>query len=79
MDVQRIIALAIVGVAAAYLGRCFLISARAFFSSRSGCGGGCAKCAFAQEVKSRSQSTARRSDIIPLMEVRTLPKRPSGG
>jgi hypothetical protein len=74
MSAQQLITLIIVAIAAIYLGRNLVASARNFFSNKSeGCGG-CGKCAFAD--KSRTQTPAStRPNIIPLTDIRTLPKK----
>jgi hypothetical protein len=72
MDTQQLIALTLVGAAAVYLGRQFVVSARNFFSARSGCSSGCGKCAFAREVaRKQTGKTPVRGSVIPLMDVRT--------
>ena len=77
MDIQQIITFLIVGVAAVYLGRYLMQSARALFSAKSdGCAGGCGNCAFAPKEGSAGRSdgtSASRSQIIPLTEIRTVP------
>ena|SRR5579862_298947 len=77
MDVQQVVALSIVGVAAVYLIRSFVLSARSFFNAKSGCGGGCSRCAFSKEGGAKPLPPTRRTDIIPLMEIRSLPKNDS--
>ena len=73
MSAQPLIALLIVAIAAVYLGRNLVASARNFFSNKSeGCGG-CGKCAFAE--KPQSKPAAARPNIIALTDIRTLPKK----
>ncbi len=80
MDVQKLISLGIVAAALVYLGRQFVASAKAFFEQKSGCGGGCGKCAFAEQgntgkkTDSKVQGTAA-GNIIALGEIKTLPRR----
>jgi hypothetical protein len=69
MDGQQLIALAIVGAAALYLGRGFIVSARNFFSRQGGCGG-CGKCSFAAREHAGGQppNSPPKLTIIPLMD-----------
>ncbi len=74
MSAQQLIALLIVAVAAVYLGRNLVASARSFFSNKSeGCPG-CGKCAFADKAPSKTSASAR-PNIIPLTDIRSLPKK----
>ncbi len=74
MPAQQLITLLIVAVAALYLGRNLITSARNFFSNKSeGCGG-CGKCAFAEKTRTQSPA-APRPNVIPLGDIRTLPKK----
>lgn len=74
MSVQQLITLAIVAVAAIYLGRNLIASARRFFSNKTeGCGG-CGKCAFADKSPSKTPASSR-PNIIALSDIRTLPKK----
>ena len=74
MSAQQLITLLIVAVAAVYLGRNFLASARSFFSNKSeGCGG-CGKCAFADKPRTQPPAPAR-PNVIALTDIRTLPKK----
>lgn len=83
MDVQRLSALLIVAIAATYLGRSLLTSARAFLQDKSGCGGGCAKCAFAEGGGNKMGRKANRipaeavnpSNVIAIADIRTLPHK----
>ncbi len=81
MDVQKLIALAIVGTALIYLGRQFVASAKSFFASKSGCGGGCSKCAFAEQGNAGKKTggkvvgTSASGNVIALGEIKTLPRR----
>ncbi len=83
MDVQRISALIIVAVAAMYLGRSLLTSTRAFLQDKSGCGGGCAKCAFAEGGRDKPERKASRlsaesvkpSNVIAIADIQTLPRK----
>ena len=72
MDVQQLIALAIVTAAALYLGRGFIVAARRFFSQQAGCGGGCGKCGFAPRGRAVGQTPKMPANvtIIPLKDVR---------
>ncbi len=73
MSAQQIISLAIVAVAAVYLGRGLVASFRNFISNKNeGCPG-CGKCAFAE--KPSSKPSAARPNIIALTDIRTLPKK----
>jgi hypothetical protein len=75
MSAQQLITLLIVAVAAVYLGRSLFTAARSFFSNKSeGCGSGCGKCAFADKARPQT-SAAVRPNIIPLGDIRTLPKK----
>ena len=62
-----------VTMAALYLGRYVFDSVRAIVKARSGCGEGCAKCAFAEQPKKRGAKTP--GSIIPLTDIRSLPPR----
>jgi hypothetical protein len=74
MSAQQLITLAIVAVAAIYLGRNLVASARNFFSNKTeGCGG-CGKCAFAGKPQNKAPANAR-PNIIALTDIRTLPKK----
>jgi len=74
MSAQQLITLLIVAIAAVYLGRNLVASARNFFSNKSeGCGG-CGKCAFADKPRTQSPATTR-PNIIALTDIRTLPKK----
>ena len=78
MDGQRILTLMIVAAAAAYLLRNLVVSGRAFFANKSGCGGGCGKCAFAQkgDVSFKKPVTpAGQPNLIALSDIRTLPSK----
>lgn len=78
MDMQQIIALGIVSVAALYLGRNALRAWKAFRSGK-GCASGCGKCAFAVQVKEARKRNAAPSGrkVIPLLDIkRTSNKRP---
>ena len=85
MDSQRVIALLMVAAAAAYLGRSLVTSARDFFAAKSGCGGGCAKCAFAEgggkkgerATKPTNALIAPQPNVIALSDIRTMPHRRS--
>ena len=70
MDGQQMIVMAIVAIAAIYLGRNFVRSAQAFFSKKGGCASGCGKCAFAQQVKQAQKNGAAKRHVIPLTEFR---------
>ena len=77
MSIQQLITLLIVAVAAIYLGRNLVASARNFFSNKSeGCGG-CGKCAFADKAPSKTPASAR-PNIIALTDIRTLSKKYPG-
>ena len=69
MNGQQMVTALIVLVAAVYLGRNFLRSAKAFFSKKGGCASGCGKCAFAQQVKQAQKDSAARRNVIPLTVV----------
>ena len=74
MSIQQLITLLIVAVAAIYLGRNLVASARNFFSNKSeGCPG-CGKCAFADKTPSKTPASTR-PNLIPLTDIRTLPKK----
>ncbi|MCW3096727.1 MAG: hypothetical protein JWL77_2345 [Chthonomonadaceae bacterium] len=74
MSAQQLITLIIVAVAAVYLGRNLVASARNFFSNKSeGCPG-CGKCAFADKPRTQMPASTR-PNIIPLTDIRTLPKK----
>ena len=76
MNAQQILALVIVAIAALYLGRNFVRSCRAFFSSKSGCSEGCGKCSFAPKAGKPGQTvSSARPNVIPLTDIRTLPQR----
>jgi bacterioferritin-associated ferredoxin len=70
MNAQQIITLALVAVAAVYLGRRLVQSVRDLFSPRSGCSSGCGKCGFARELATKSAAaSSERRNIIPLSEI----------
>jgi len=74
MSAQQLITLLIVAIAAVYLGRNLVASARNFFSNKSeGCGG-CGKCAFADKPRTQSPPNTR-PNMIALTDIRTLPKK----
>ena len=81
MDIQKLVTLAIVGTALIYLGRQFVASAKAFFASKSGCGGGCSKCAFAEQGNTGKKTggkvagTSAPGNVIALGDIQTLPRR----
>ncbi len=77
MNGQQIATALIVLVAAVYLGRNFVRSAQAFFSKKGGCGSGCGKCAFAQQVKAAQKQSAARRNVIPLAAVSSASSRKS--
>lgn len=64
-----------VAAAAIYLGRYIYGSVRAILNARSGCGDGCAKCAFAEQPKRARTSATPPGGIIPLADIRAVPKR----
>ena len=74
---QQIAVMACVAAAAVYLGRYVFDSVRAVVKARSGCGEGCAKCAFAEQPKKSSgkANASAPGSIIPLTEIRSLPVR----
>lgn len=75
MNLQQFLALILVSLAAIYLARNMVRALRSFLSGKSGCGDGCGKCGFAPtDSPGRPAETARRPDIIPLSEIRSLPK-----
>ena len=77
MNVQQILALMLVGLAAAFLLRLFAGSLRAFLSGKGGCGSGCGKCSFAPKdpLLGKKASSQGRPDIIPLTEIRPVMKK----
>jgi len=77
MDIQQIIALMIVAVAAVYLGRNAWRAWQAFRSGKGGCESGCGKCAFAvKELRGRKPSiTSSALNIIPLSESKPASKK----
>lgn len=68
MDVQQIIALSIVALAAGYLGRNGWRAWRAFRQSKGGCASGCGKCGFAG--KDPAEGAARPQNVIALTDIR---------
>jgi len=71
---QQAIVFLCVAAAALYLSKYIFDSVRAIVKARSGCGEGCAKCAFAESTqKHANKGAAAPGRIIPLSEVRTLP------
>ena len=74
---QQVVVYLCVAAAALYLGKYIFDSVRAIVKARSGCGEGCAKCAFAESHAKRVKggSAATPGGVIPLSEVRTLPDR----
>lgn len=74
---QQIIVYVCVAAAALYLGRYIVDGVRSIVNARSGCGEGCAKCAFAEPAQKRSGGTAGSpaGSVIPLSDIRTLPGR----
>src|SRR5205823_15126685 len=74
---QQVAVTVCVIVAALYLGRYVFDSVRAIVKARSGCGDGCAKCAFAEQPKKQGPKPAGSTpgSIIPLTDIRTLPPR----
>jgi bacterioferritin-associated ferredoxin len=81
MNIQQVIALGIVAIAALYLGR---NAVRAFQALRSGksCGSGCGKCGVAAQIEAARKSTttvrpssARPSQIITLSEISSPPSK----
>lgn len=77
MDTQKLIAMLLVGAAAAYLLRNLAVSARAFFANKSGSCGGCGKCGFAQKSDTfkKSNTPAGQPNLIALSDIRTLPNK----
>ncbi len=82
MNTQQLIAFGVVGLAALYLGRNFVVSARNFFAKKGGgCASGCGKCAFAEKgtpFAARSAQNEKRN-IIPLSALTTRPPLPQAG
>ena len=75
---QQIAVMVCVAAAALYLGRYVFDSVRAIVKARSGCGEGCAKCAFAEQPKKKGAASTNASapgSIIPLTDIRSLPVR----
>ncbi|HZO90432.1 MAG TPA: hypothetical protein VFB38_19050 [Chthonomonadaceae bacterium] len=82
MDIQQLTALALVAVAAIYLGRNAWSALKGLLSGKGGCASGCGKCAFAGKetaVRARSSKPAR-PDIIPLSDIKSVStiRRPPG-
>ncbi len=78
MNVQQIIALTIVAVAAAYLIRSAVRAYQAFRSGK-GCASGCGKCGVAAQIDAARKSAAKtpRATTIPLSDVKSVStKRP---
>lgn len=65
VDIQQILALICVSVAAVYLGRRAVQAARAFRKRPSGCGGGCGRCGLAS-LAERPGKYRNGETIIPL-------------
>ena len=76
MDVQQIISLGIVIAALCYLGRYMIAGLKDLFAKKEGCGGGCGKCAFADNGD-RTKIDVRPPGLIALSDIKTLPKRPT--
>lgn len=76
MDIQKIISLGIVLGALCYLGRYMLAGLKDLFAQKDGCGGGCGKCAFADNGEHKKMDV-RPSGIIVLSDIKSLPKRPT--
>ena len=76
---QQIVVYLCVAAATWYLGRYVYDSVRSIVKARSGCGDGCSKCAFAEQPKKRkdSPSGSPAGSIIPLTDIRTLPRTKS--
>jgi len=74
---QHVAVIVCVGVAALYLGRYVFDSVRAIVKARSGCGEGCAKCAFAEKPQKGGKISGGSApgSIIPLTDIRSLPPR----
>lgn len=75
MDIQQIVALMIVAVAFVFLARQLFASVRSILENKSGCGGGCGKCAFANLEKPNQRQRPTRPDVIALGDIRTLPRK----
>ncbi|HLK61643.1 MAG TPA: hypothetical protein VKU00_34165 [Chthonomonadaceae bacterium] len=82
MNIQQLIAISIVAMAAVYLGRNLVLSARAFFSKKSSGCPGCGKCAFAPKENRNHRGTEtprshREKPLIRLTQINTdyKPKR----
>ena len=74
---QQITVYLIVAAAAVYLGRYLFDSVSAIIRSRSGCGEGCSKCAFAAKspVPARKNGPKTLTNIIPLSDIRSQPPK----
>lgn len=64
MDIQQILALVCVGVAAVYLGRKATQAVHAFQRRSSGCGGGCGRCGLAALTERTEKH--HKAELIPL-------------
>lgn len=80
---QQFIALVVVSVASLYLGRNFVRAWKSFLRAGDGdsaCGGGCPGCGSSKaSLSGKPVNSARRPDIIPLSDIRTLPNRTEKG
>ena len=73
MNIQQILALIIVAVAAVFLTRQLVDAVRSIVQNKAGCGGGCAKCAFAQPDKAIQDTVHSSPKLISLGDIQTLP------
>ncbi len=62
MDIQKLITFGLVGLAALYLGRRWVLSLKAFRNNKGGCDEGCGKCGMAQIAEAKG----KRGFAIPL-------------
>lgn len=62
MDTQKLITFGLVGLAAIYLGRRWVLSLMAFRNNKGGCDEGCGKCGMAQIAEAKGKPL----NIIPL-------------
>jgi hypothetical protein len=73
---QQVVVYLCVAAAALYLGKYVYDSVGAIVKARSGCGEGCAKCAFAESPQKHAKKGAvSPGGIITLTEVRSVPNR----
>lgn len=77
--IQQALMIVVVAVAMVYIGRYLVDSIKEVLHAKSGCGGGCARCAFAEiHAKKGATRPMPRASVIPLTLSARQTDRPAG-